>query len=131
MSLATQNVDACTPVDIGSPLQFVVPSASLNLDTTVAASGSTVSDLILTNGYKNFAFGITSTQTGSVSIQRYIDAAGTIKQGSAVTGSLVANTALTVNSTDSNPYQSLIVTISNSGGSTATLSNQILLLQSY
>lgn len=129
MTLATQNVDVHTAFDAGPVLQFVVPSATLSLASTILANSNINSNLILTNGFKYFGFGLISTQAGTVSIQRYLDAAGTIPQGNPVTGTLVASTALTVNSIDNDPFQSIKINISNSAGSTATLSNVILLLQ--
>ena len=129
MSLVTDQMQVNIAHDIGQVLQVALTPASLALNTSVGAGGSSVSQTTLTNGYKNFAFGITSTQAGSVSIQRYLDQAATIPQGAAITGTLTANTAATVNSSDSVPHQSLIITVNNSSGSTATLSNCLFLLQ--
>lgn len=120
-----------TPFDVGSVLQVpMLPANPLfNLSTTVGAGGSINSALVVTVGYKAFAFGVKSTQAGAVSIQRYIDILGTIPQGTPVTGTLLANTSLTVNCVDGLPFQSLIVSVSNSSGSSATLTKTMLLLQ--
>ena len=53
----------------------------------------------------------------------------TVKQGAALTVALTANTAQVCNITDGNPFASFTVTISNTGGSTATLSNLAILQQ--
>jgi hypothetical protein len=128
MSLARNQSESNLPVSIGSAMQVV---AATGLAATIASSGSINSELIQTNGYKNIAFGITSDQAGTVSIQRYIDAEGTIPQGAAITGTLVAATALTVNNNDGAAFQSMMITVSNSAGSTANLTGVMLLLQAY
>jgi hypothetical protein len=119
-----------TAVDLGQTLQVAVLPADMGLGTSINASGSSVSNVIFMNGYKAFAFGCTSSQNGTVSIQRYLDAAGTIVQGAALTVSLTGATAAVLNNSDNHPYQSMIITVSNSGGSTATLTSTLLLLQS-
>jgi len=129
MSQITTQMNANTPVDIGMVLQCPLAPSAIGLATSVLASGNVVSNAIITNGLKNFTFGITSSQNGSVSIQRYADQLGTIPVGAAITGSVTAATATDVHSTDSIPYQSMIITVNNTGGSTATISNCLLLLQ--
>lgn len=118
-------------IDCGPKLQAFLTPADLGLTTTVAASGNTQSSVMPSNGYAAFAFGVTSTQAGTVSIQRYLDAEGTVKQGAALTASLTANTAAVVNADDGVPFGSFQVTVSNSGASAATLSNAGLLLQAW
>lgn len=129
MSLVATQLNANTPQDIGPVLQCALLPAAIGLGTSIAASGNVVSQVIINNGFKNFTFAITSSQTGSASIQRYADQAGTTPVSTAITGSLTANTATDVHSTDSIPYQSMIITVTNTGGSTATISNCMLLLQ--
>lgn len=122
-------MNANTPVDIGSVLQCQLLPADIGLGISILASGNVISNAIITGGYKNFTFVMQSTQNGTISIQRYADQAATMPVSTAITGSITANTALDVHSTDSVPYQSMIITVSNSGGSTATISNCMLLLQ--
>lgn len=132
MSLVSTQVDVHTPFDVGPAVQVAVNTTNLGLAATINASSNINSSIVLTNGYRVFSFFGTSTQAGTISIQRYADAAGTIKQGSALTGSLTANTAAIVSTSDTLPFQSLQINITNSSGSTAaTLSNVLLLLQSY
>jgi hypothetical protein len=116
-------------VSQGPSMQAIVPASVHNLASTIAASGNTLSNLIVTDGYKTLSVGVTSTQTGQISVQRYLDDAGTVKQGAAVTAALTANTAGVCNVTDGNPFSSYTVTITNTGGSTATLSNLAILQQ--
>src|ERR1700735_100306 len=110
-------------VAIGPAVQAPVPAAVHGLASTVPASGNVVSNLLLSGGYKTLAVGVTSTQVGQIQVRRSLDDAGLVKQGAAVTASLTANTAQVCNVTDGNPFASYTVTITNSGGSTATLTN--------
>lgn len=128
----TTSTDEVHPItDIGSVAQhqYTVTEHGINVGNTVAASGNVQSNLMRSNGYKYLAVGVQSTQAGSISIQRYIDQAGTIPQGPAITAALSAGVANVANAVDNNPFQSFKVTISNSGGSAATLSNLAILAQ--
>ncbi len=118
-------------VDIGSAGQLLLTPPAMGLATSVPASGSVSSNVIPTNGNKSFAFGVTSSQAGTVSIQRYIDFAGTIPQGPALTASLTAATAAVVNATDGVPFQAVKVTVTNSGTAAATLTDTGFLIQSH
>lgn len=119
-----------TPVDMGQVLQVDLEPNDIGLATSIVGNGSVVSNLIIMNGYKAFAFACNSSQNGSVSIQRYLDQAGTILQGAALTVSLTGGTANVLNNSDNHPYQSMQITVANSAGSIATLTSTMLLLQS-
>ncbi len=123
--------DAHVLFDVGSAGQLLLTPPAMGLATSVPASGSVVSNVIPTNGNKAFAFGVTSSEAGTVSIQRFLDFAGTIPQGAALTASLTAATAAVVNATDGVPFQSVQVTVTNSATSAATLSDTGLLIQSH
>lgn len=129
MGLVMTQVNCNTPVDMGAPLQVELLPDTINLDTDVAAGSSSVSEIICTGGYKSFTFACKSTQTGNISIQRYVDQQATIPMGAALTGSLTANTDTVVTNVDGKPFQSMIITVENSSGSAAVLSNTMLLLQ--
>jgi hypothetical protein len=101
-----------TPVDAGPLVQAFLTGAQLGL----AAPGT--SPLILAGGYPKLAIGATSSTTGSITVQRYIDAAGLIPQGAALTQALTAATAGVLNVADGLAFQSFTVAIA--GG---TLSN--------
>ena len=131
MSLVRSANEAHQFVDMGPTLQATLLPAELGLSTTIAGSGTATSHTFICNGYRNFAFAVTSSQAGNLSIQRYLDSAGTIVQGAAITASLSAATAALVNSNDGKPFQSIIITVTNSSGSSATLTSTMLLLQSY
>lgn len=95
---------------------------------TIAAAGNFTSNVINADGFRAIAAAVTSSQVGAISIQRYIDKAGTIAQGAAISTSLVASTPAVVNSNDGLPFQSFTVKITNTGGATANISNFALLL---
>lgn len=119
--------------DVGPTLQVFLngSSTALGLAATIPESSNINSNVINCNGYKSFSFGVTSSQAGALSIQRYIDQAGTIAIGSAITGSISAATPLTVNNHDGVPFGSLQINITNTSGSTtANLTGVLLLLQS-
>lgn len=94
-----------TPVDSGPLVQAFMTGAQLGL----TAPGT--SSLIAAGGYPKLAIGATSTTTGNISVQRYIDAAGTIPQGAALTQALTAGAAGVLNVTDGLAFQSFTITI--------------------
>src|SRR6516164_5412255 len=100
-------------VDAGPLVQAFLTATQLGL--TVPGT----SPLILAGGYPRMAIGAQNTVAGNITVQRYLDAAGTIPQGPALTQALTANTAGVLNVTDGLPFQSFTVAISGAG----TLSN--------
>lgn len=116
-------------VNPGGAMQALVPASVHGLPATIAAGNHSTSNLIFSDGMQVGAVGVTSTQTGLISVQRYLDDAGTVKQGAALTQALTANTPAVLNITDGNPFATFTVDISNTGGSQATLSNLGILLQ--
>jgi hypothetical protein len=109
--------------EIGPALQCLQSAAQLGLNANVPATGNLPGAIVVSNGWKLFSVGLKSTQAGNLSIQRFLDLAGTVPQGAAVTAALTANTAAYATvGTDGLPFASVQVTVSNSGGSAATLS---------
>lgn len=130
MTHAYSQSDVHNVQDVGQVLQATMLADDMGLSTSVPISGNVTSNLLFSNGYKIFTFGLTSSQNGSISIQRYIDAAGTIAQGAPLTASLTANTAAVYTLTDTAPYQTMTIEVLNSSGaSIASLTNVILLFQ--
>ncbi len=109
--------------------QTSVPARTHNLPATMNASSSVQSSLIVTEGYTLISVGITLTQNGTLSVQRYLDAGGTVLQGNAVSIPLVANTAANLDVLDGKPFASFQVTVTNSSGTSASLSALAILLQ--
>lgn len=105
------------------------PSITGTVPASIVASGSFTSSLIASNGCTAIGLGVLSTQAGTLSIQRYIDTAGLVPQGAAISVTLSASVAGSVNANDDAPHQSFKFTITNSSGTTAaTISNFGLLL---
>lgn len=98
------------------------------LPATIAASGNYTSNVVISDGFKVIGVGVTSSQAGSISIQRYLDRAGLVTQGAPITAAITAATPAVANVADGLPFQSFKITISNTGGSVATISNVAVLL---
>jgi hypothetical protein len=95
---------------------------------TIAASGNYTSNLIISDGFKAIAVGVLSTQNGAINIQRYLDKAGLVPQGAAITVAITGGTAQVCNSNDGLPFQSFKITITNTSASVANVSNFACLL---
>ena len=118
--LARTQADTHLPVDSGPLLQAYLTGAEIGL----TAPGT--SQLIQSCGYPKIAIGATNSVTGSINVQRYLDAAGTIPQGPALTTALTAATPGVLNVTDGVPFMSFTVNVTGAG----TLSGVAVLLQS-
>ena len=118
-----------TPAPLGPRSQCQVPATQHGLPATVGASSNVLSNTLATDGHVGFAVGVTSTQAGAINVQRYLDTAGTVKQGGVQTVALTANTPAVLNFNDGLPAQSFTVQITNTGGSTANLTGLVILLQ--
>jgi hypothetical protein len=116
-------------VNLGGAMQGIVPPTVHGLPATIASSGNATSNLIFADGLQLIAIGLTSSQTGVLTVQRYLDDAGSVPQGAPITANLTANTAGTLNILDGVPYATFTVAVSNTGGSTANLTNLAILLQ--
>lgn len=117
-------------VGIGAGTASGNGSVGINLASTVAGSGTIHSTLFRTYGMPNLAFAGTLSQNGTLSLQRYIDAAGTAPQGAPITQALTAGSNGVLLSNDGHPFQSAKVTIVNGGGSTGTITNFAGVMQS-
>lgn len=112
------------PSASGSPAPPVPPPVSL------AAGANWNSGAIPSLGYKALAVGATLSQAGTIQIQRYLNAAGTIALGNPVPSpaqAMTANTPATIWVNDGQPSASWSVVITNTSGSTATLGNVAIL----
>lgn len=118
-----------TPYQNWSVRQAPVPTSTHNLAGSIAASGSIQSSLIVTAGFSQISVGLTSSNAGTLSVQRYLDAGGAVAQGVAIAVPLVANTPANLDVMDGKSFSSFKITVTNSVASTATLSNVAVLLQ--
>jgi hypothetical protein len=110
--------------------QEPVPQAVHNLAGAVPASGNVSTSLIKTDGFSLISAGITVSQNGVMSIQRYLDDGGTQVQGVALSVPLIATVAANLDVLDGKPFASFVLTVTNSTSSTATINGFALLLQS-
>lgn len=112
-------------------LQITTPVLPTPLPATlVATTGSWTSGVIFADGFKSISVGVISTGAGAVTIQRWVDITGNIAQGTLASATLVANTAnvVSVGQTDNLPFIGFTVTITNTSGSTATLTQVSFLM---
>ena len=131
MSVVDNHEQTSAPYDVGAAEQCFVAAGVHGIAGPIAASGNVKSNVIRTLGWQKGGIGLVSTQAGQISIQRYLDQAGTILVGAAITQALTANTAASATWSDGLPCGSVQITVTNSSGSTAaTLSSITVLLQS-
>jgi hypothetical protein len=124
----TQPVDdASHPLPVTSQPQTSIPNPPNPVPTQIAPSSTWSSGIIPTNGLKSFALSGTLTQAGTLSIQRYVDPLGTTAIGLPITQTLTSNTLGTVAVNDGLPCLAVQFSITNSGGTFATLTNANLL----
>lgn len=98
----------------------------VGLPATIPANGNVVSTTINTNGLYKGSVGLQSSQAGQLSVQLCVDAAGLVPLGpgaSPAAVALVANTPNTVGWATTIPFGSIIITVTNTTGSVANLTN--------
>ena len=62
------------------------------------------------------------TQTGTLTVQRYADVFGTVVVGALISQTLTASTAAWAGANDGLPFNAVVVIVTNTSGSTGTLS---------
>lgn len=100
-----------------------LPSASIGLTTPVNASATTTGATVKTQGNTRGAVSVASDHAGTLQVQRYLDAAGTIPIGALITQAVAAGTPNSVTWTDGLPALSFITSFVNSAGAVANLTN--------
>lgn len=117
----------------GPQAQTSIPQTiAPNTPTTILTAGTFNTSAIISNGYKVIAVGVTSSGTGALNIQRYLDREGTIPVTAVSTTPLVAATPLVVvvnSGTDGIPFASFSIVITNTSGGTVTITKFFCLLQ--
>ncbi len=129
MTLETSRNPDYAPLVKGAIPQAPVPQTVHNLPGSVAASGSVTTSLIRADGFTMIAAGLTMTQSGSLSVQRYLDDGGTQVQGAPVTVPVTANVPANLDVLDGKPFAAFILTVANGAGSASTITGFALLLQ--
>lgn len=116
----------------GPAAQTTIPqSTPPAAPTTILNAGNFSTGIIVSNGYKVIAVGVTSSGAGALNIQRYLDREGTIPVIAVSTTALVAATPLVVIISDTTPFASFSIVITNTSGSTATVSKFYCLMQAF
>jgi hypothetical protein len=109
------------------PQQFS-PTPSTPFPAIIAANSSYSSGVIPAAGLSRVAFGLTLAQAGELTVSRFLDEDGTIKAGADSTLALVATTPAVLDLNDGMLFASFELTITNSAGVGAGLSNTVILL---
>lgn len=89
----------------------------------IPASGTGVSPAINTQGMTRGNVGLISDHAATLSVQRYVDAAGLIPVSTALTVALVSAVGNAVGWSDGLPCGSIIVSVINSAGAVANLTS--------
>lgn len=100
-----------------------VPAATIGLATPVGISATGNSLLVNTQGQFKGSAGLVSDHAGTLSVQRYADAAGLVPLGAALTQALVATVGNSVAWSDGLPCGSIIVSFINGAGAVANLTS--------
>ena len=104
----------------------ITPIPPTPAPATLAASGggaTWASGAIPCGGIPALAVSAELDHTGTLSLQRYIDVAGTVPIGAAITQAMTANAIATIWVRDGLPAASFQVTVVNTGGVLANLTN--------
>jgi hypothetical protein len=101
--------------------------ASLAPPATLAAGATWSSSVLPSDGFKAMAAGVKLSQAGSLVIARFIDLAGQVPLDTQTTA-LTAGQSGFKTMTDGLPFGSFMISVTNSGGSAATLSNFAVLM---
>ena len=97
---------------------------------TIAASGNWTSGAIIQEMNPVILAAVTSDQVGNLTIQKYADLAATIAVGNPVTQAITASVTAWATDNDTVPYLSFTVTVTNTSGTTANISNLAILTSS-
>lgn len=102
------------------------PTPPNAIPATIAGGGNWNSGVMPANG-NSFAASAELDQAGTLTLQRYIDAAGTIPIGNSIQQVMSANTLATVAANDEMPCASWNVVIANTSGTLGNLTDVVLL----
>ena len=103
------------PINVGK-----VTTLSVTLPGTIAAGGTYTSGLLGGSGGNHVAVSAQMDQAGTLGVQHYLDAAGSVADGSLATAAMTANTLATVDNVGSiSPGASFKISIVNGNGSVA------------
>lgn len=106
----------------GRQAQVVFDAADHGLPSSIASTVTVKSSVMFAQGMKSISIGVSNTQAGTVSIQRYADSQGQSPVGAAIQGTLVAAVPLAIGTNDLTPFGSFQISVLNSGLVSSTLS---------
>lgn len=110
------------PVVQTNPVPPMLPPGSIN------GGANWNSGVIPSNGYCSIVAAATLAQAGTITIQRYLDIAGTIPIGAAVVTTLAAGVSGFASVSDAGFFQSFTVVVANTSGSAGALTGVGVLL---
>lgn len=116
-------------VNLASVYQTSVTPANYTPGMAIAAGAVYSSGLLQNAQQSTIAVGANLSVGGALSIQRYVDNAGLIPQGSATSLSLSAGVAASVTVGDGAPFLSYVVTVTPGGNAAATLTTLAITLR--
>ena len=111
----------CRDTSVHAANQTMVSPLVHNLPSTIAPNGTVSSNLIVMGGYQTISVGLTLSQPGTLAIQRYLDANGTVSLGAPQSVSLTAGVPNVLTISDDNIVGSFQVIVTNGAGSTAMI----------
>ena len=106
----------------GRQAQIAFDAVDHGLPSSVASTVTFKSSVMFAQGMKSISIGVSNTQAGMVSIQRYVDSQGQSPVGAAIQGTLIAAVPLAIGTNDLTPFSSFQISILNSGLVSSTLS---------
>lgn len=112
---------AVAPIMVCYPILPVVAPATI-------AGGAAWTNLIICNGWKSISVGAKLSVTGSITIQRWLDAAGTIPVGALITVALTAGISNWATVNDGVTFASVSVVVNNTTGGPGNLTLTSILL---
>lgn len=101
----------------------VTKAGSITTPATIAASGTFTSGVVPTYGMSHVAVSAQIDQVGSIVVQPYLDAAGTIPNGAPVTKALTASTLAVLDNVGTVVTQAITVAIVNGATVVANLAS--------
>lgn len=122
-----KNPAARIPVYLAGAAQLF-PTPPTPFPATIAAGVTYNSGPILSGGYPGIAVAAKLNQTGIMTVQRYMDLAGTIPVGDLLSDTMSSGNQSVIWANDGVPFASFVVTIQNTSGALGTLSNTSILI---
>lgn len=115
-----------TPIKAYPNFGVILATPALGFPTVIQASATWSSDL-MPSAFGGLVAAALSDHAATLTIQRYADLAGLIPVGPLYSQAMTANTAAWTGGNDGLPYVSYAVSIINSAGAVANITNAMIL----